>query len=136
MKPVSAVTTAALAFALASILVTRILRAFDTADILSVIGFLLGLALLRLSVDGWRSLDAGHRAIVIGAAVGLTGVLIKLLFVALGIGVGADHTMHDAPLQERLLEHIHHLFFNVGFLFYLAGALVLGWGALRGKSKL
>lgn len=113
--------------ALASILVTRVLKAFTLAEALAVAAFLCGLVLLwrhrRRQPEG--SLPAPERLIVIGSLVGLAGLPIKLLFVLLGIGApGHDMANHETSAGNPLLLHIHHLFFNLGFLLLLISALV------------
>ncbi len=116
--------TAALLLALASIVVTRALKAFSVAEVLALLAFLSGLTLWWLNRD---SADPAkkpwpQRLIIAGSVVGLSGVMVKLVFVALGIGTG-DHDManHDAS-PNPLLQHIHHLFFNVGFVLFLVAA--------------
>jgi len=141
IKPVAVITALALLLALGSILVTRVLRAFTLADVLSVASFAAALMLLKVG-GGWSSLDMPRKLLVAGGVIGLTGVAVKLVFVAFGIGVGADHAMHaagpgeagGADFAERLKMHIHHLFFNIAFLVYLAASLGLAWQALRNKT--
>jgi hypothetical protein len=120
--------------ALASILVTRLLKAFTVAEFLAVIAFLCGLAI------GWmhyRRTDTvqmpwSRRLIVAGSAIGLSGLPLKLLFSLLGIGT-AKHDManHEISQGNPLLLHIHHLFFNLGFLILLASLLVMLVATLR-----
>ena len=55
-----------------------------------------------------------------------SGLPLKLLFTLLGIG-GPAHDMadHASNAGNPLLLHIHHLFFNLGFLLLLISAVVL-----------
>jgi hypothetical protein len=130
-------TAVALLLALASIVVTRVVKAFTVAEVLAVGSFLAGMAILVLhrqsavpGAMGWP-----HRLVVVGSLVGLSGVLLKLLFVALGIGVEAhDMADHAAAGPNPLLVHIHHLFFNIGFLFMLVAAIGLGVRRFRRPS--
>jgi hypothetical protein len=113
---------------LASILLTHLLKAFTAAEVCAVLAFIAGLLLLR---SGWHGLSHTRRAIVLGSALGLSGVLVKLFFVFV-LGIGGEHASHDGT--HPLLLHIHHLFFNIGFLFviYAAFSAVLArWRAPR-----
>ena len=101
----------------ASIVLTRLLQAFTAAEVCAVLAFLTGLLLLRA---GWQGLSHSQRSIVLGSVVGLSGIVVKLVFVFV-LGIGAEHASHDGT--HPLLIHIHHLFFNVGFLFVLYSAL-------------
>ena len=137
MTTSSQFTAAALLLALASIVVTRVVKAFTVAEVLAVLSFLAGLAVLlahrqsRLGV----TLPWPNRLIVAGSILGLSGILIKLVFVALGIGV-AEHDMstHEGAGPNPLLVHIHHLFFNLGFLVMLIGAIGLAVRRFRRQS--
>lgn len=103
--------------AAASIVATRALKQYSLAEGLAIAAFLGGLALWRLD----RSTD---RLMIIGACLGLGGLLLKGVFVWLGIGAEHhDMTTHETVPGNPVLVHIHHLFFNVGFLFYLAAAI-------------
>jgi hypothetical protein len=121
------------ALALASILVTRLLKAFTVAEYLAVIAFLCGLAIgwMHYRRTGTARTDTAkmpwsRRLIVAGSAIGLSGLPLKLLFSLLGIGT-AEHDManHEINQGNPLLLHIHHLFFNLGFLVLLVSLLVM-----------
>jgi len=124
------IVAAALLLALSAILVTRILKAFTVAEVLSVLAFLAGLSLLYFKPE---PKNRPHTLIITGAIIGLSGIIVKVAFVALGIGEATDHSAHTggAPSGSALLQHIHHLFFNAGFLTYLAAAI----GLLIGRFK-
>jgi len=110
---------------LASIFLTRVFRLFTVADVLSVAAFVCAALLLRIR---WSQLEAAEKTLVAGALVGLSGVLVKLVLAALGIPdvpAGADHTYPGLTGSDRLFMHIHHLFFNAGFLLYLIAALLM-----------
>ena len=127
-------TISALALTLASIILTRVFKSFTMAEVLAVAAFLTGVALLvsHRRADGTGPLDWPRRLIVTGSVIGLTGLVVKLLFVMLGIGAGAhDMEAHEAGLGQRLLEHIHHLFFNIGFLFMIGAAIGMLLGRFR-----
>lgn len=126
------------ALALASILVTRLLKAFTLAEALAVAAFICGLLLL------WRHrrqhppvrLALPERLIAIGSLVGLTGLPLKLLFTLLGIGAPAhDMADHASTAGNPLLLHIHHLFFNLGFLVLLISAIAWVAAAIRPGNK-
>jgi len=113
---------------LSSIVLTRLLKAFSAAEICAVLAFLAGLLLLRA---GWSELSHSQRAIVMGSAVGLSGIVVKL-FLVFVLGIGGEHASHDGT--HPLMIHIHHLFFNLGFLFviYAACSMALDrWRASR-----
>jgi hypothetical protein len=120
--------------ALASILVTRLLKAFTVAESLAVIAFLCGLAIgwIHLRRTDTVQMPWSRRLIVAGSAIGLSGLPLKLLFSLLGIGT-AKHDManHEISQGNPLLLHIHHLFFNLGFLILLASLLVMLVATLR-----
>ncbi len=114
--------------ALASILFTHGFKVFTLAEALAVAAFLCGLLLLwryRRQQPSMR-LALPERLVVIGSLVGLAGLPLKLLFTLLGIG-GPAHDMadHASNAGNPLLLHIHHLFFNLGFLLLLISAVVL-----------
>ena len=111
------------ALALASILVTRVLKAFTLAEALAVAAFICGLLLLcrhRRQQHEVR-LAWPERLIVVGSLVEpLAGLPLKLLFTLLGIGAPVhDMADHANSAGNPLLLHIHHLFFNLGFLLLL-----------------
>lgn len=114
--------------ALASILFTRVLKAFTLAEGLAVAAFLCGLLLLwrhRRQQPSTR-LALPERLIVIGSLVGLAGLPLKLLFTLIGIGAPVhDMADHASNAGNPLLLHIHHLFFNLGFLLLLISAVAL-----------
>jgi len=126
----------ALVLALASILALRVFSAFVLSEALAVAAFVSGAAILILHR---RGADAGNfgwpqRLIVTGSLIGLGGLALKLAFVLLGVGAGAhDMAAHQSGLGDRLLQHIHHLFFNIGFLFMLIAAVWLLVGRLRAR---
>ncbi|MDH5276628.1 MAG: hypothetical protein OEW88_09405 [Gammaproteobacteria bacterium] len=121
--------------ALSSILVTRIFRAFTLAEVLAVAAFLGGLLLVwrhRGQQPGVR-LALPERLIATGSLVGLAGLPLKLLFIVLGIGApGHDMAGHESTPGSPLLLHIHHLFFNLGFLMLLISAIA--WIAASRES--
>lgn len=126
------------ALALASILVTRILKAFTLAEVLAVTAFICGLLLL------WRHRRQQHevrlawpeRLIVVGSLVGLAGLPLKLLFTLLDIGAPVhDMANHANTAGNPLLLHIHHLFFNLGFLILLISAIAWIAAAIRSGNK-
>ena len=133
-RRINLLTGAALFLALASIVLTRVLKLFTLAEILAVAAFLAGVALLISHRRFARAppLDWPRRLIVAGSFVGLAGLVVKGSFVLLGIGTG-DHDMasHEVSFDERLLKHIHHLFFNIGFLFMIFAV----FGLLLGRFK-
>ena len=112
-------------FVITSIVLTRVVKAFTAAEFFAVSAFVCGILLLRFA-GRWGSLSHSRRAIVVGSLVGLSGLLIKGVLVLLGIGAG-DHAAHDGT--HPLLVHIHHLFFNLGFLLfgYAALAAAVNW---------
>jgi hypothetical protein len=107
---------------------TRLFKAFEAAEICAVVAFLCGLFLLRA---GWSGLSHPQRAIVLGCGIGIGGVVAKLLLVFV-FGIGGEHASHDGT--HPLLIHIHHLFFNVGFLFFIYAALSMARNTLRASS--
>lgn len=120
--------SAAFSLATASMIATRAFRLFTVAEILAVAAFLAGIALLIMHRRNASRLpmDWPRRLIVIGSLIGLSGLVVKLVLVLFGIGVDShDMHSHGADADNRLLEHIHHLFFNVGFLFMILAALGL-----------
>lgn len=112
--------------ALASIVVTRVLKAFTVAEVLAVAAFLCGLGILllhRRQVEG-GPLPLPARIAVTASLVGLLGLPLKLLFTLLGIDAAEhDAASHAATPGNPLLVHIHHVFFNLGFLILLVAAL-------------
>lgn len=112
----------------ASIVATQVFKAYSLAEGLAVTAFVCGLALWRLD----RSTD---RLIIIGAALGLGGLALKGIFVWQGIGAEHhDMSTHETIPGNPLLLHIHHLFFNIGFLFYLAAVIRGVVKAVRGET--
>jgi amino acid transporter len=126
------------ALALASILVTRILKAFTLAEALAVAAFILGVLLLwrhRRQRPSMR-LALPERLIVIGSLVGLAGLPLKLLFTLLDIGAPVhDMADHANTAGNPVLLHIHHLFFNLGFLVLLISAIAWIAAAIRNGNK-
>ena len=136
MTTTNKLISVAFAFALLSIVFTRVFRMFSVAEVLAVLAFLAGLGILlvnRRQVPK-ATLNWPEKLFVVGSCVGLGGVVIKLAFVALGIGTGAhDMSDHDAA-PNPLLQHIHHLFFNIGFLLFLISAVTMLVGRVSGKK--
>jgi hypothetical protein len=120
--------------ALASILVTRVLKAFTLAEVLAVAAFICGLLLLwhhRRQQPSTR-LALPERLIVIGSLVGLAGLPLKLLFTVFGIGAPVhDMAEHANTVGNPLLLHVHHLFFNLGFLLLLTSVIAWITAAIR-----
>lgn len=111
--------------AVSSVGATRIFSQHTLSEVLAVLAFLCGFALWRAD----RSID---RLIPIGAALGFGGLALKGIFVWLGIGAeGHDMSTHETTPGNPLLLHIHHLFFNIGFLFYIAAATRAGIKTIR-----
>ena len=103
--------------AIASVIATRGFGQHTLSEGLAVVAFLSGLAL-------WRSDRTTDRLIPIGAALGIGGVALKGIFVWLDVGAEFhDMTTHETTPGNPLLLHIHHLFFNIGFLFFIAAAI-------------
>lgn len=126
------------ALALASILFTHVFKMFSLAEALAVAAFICGLLLL------WRHrrqqppmrLALPERLIAIGSVVGLTGLPLKLLFTLLGIGAPThDMADHANTAGNPLLLHIHHLFFNLGFLILLISAIAWIAATIRPGNK-
>ena len=111
--------------AVSSVGATRIFSQHTLSEVLAVLAFLCGLAL-------WRADRSTDRLILIGAALGISGLALKGIFVWLGVGAeGHDMTTHEITPGNPLLLHIHHLFFNIGFLFYIAAATRAGIKTIR-----
>lgn len=125
----------ALLLALASVVATRLLKAFVVAEVLATAACIAGAGLLwiRNGTATASALNWPQRLIVAGSLTGLAGLAVKLVFVLFGIGAdgGTDLHVHDPSTTERVLAHIHHLFFNVGFLLMFAAAVGLLVGRLR-----
>lgn len=123
--------------ALASMVATRGLKAFALAEVLAVCAFIAGISILLIQRRraGSKLLTWHYKLVVVASVVGLSGVVVKLVFVVLGIGTG-EHDManHDPEIGARLLQHIHHLFFNAGFLLMLMAAVGMGVRKLRAKD--
>lgn len=116
-KFIRVLTLSPLLLAVLSIVATRVFKQYLLAESLAVAAFICGLALSRVD----RSSD---RVILFGSAIGLGGLALKGIFV--WFGIGAEHhdmTTHMTTPGNPLLLHIHHLFFNIGFLFYFAAAI-------------
>ena len=114
--------------AVSSVIATRTFSQHALSEALAVLAFLCGLAL-------WRANRSTDRLITIGAALGLGGVALKGIFVWLGLGADThDMTTHEITPGNPLLLHIHHLFFNIGFLFYIAAASRAVIKKIRGKA--
>jgi len=130
--------TAIYGLALASILVTRGLKAFTVAEVLAVAAFACGLVLFwrhRRRQPGVR-LAWPERLIVTGSLVGLAGLPVKLLFSLLGVGAaGHDMANHESTAGNPLLLHIHHLFFNLGFVLLLISAVFWTAHAIRRDNR-
>jgi hypothetical protein len=132
---------AALLLALISIVLTRGFRAFTAAEIAAVLAFLAGAALWWAPGEshGIARLGWPEKLIVAGSFIGLGGLVIKLVFFTRGIGVVehgmANHAMEPAPAGPNpLLQHIHHLFFNLGFLLFLFAAIGMMVRRLRSSE--
>lgn len=109
---IKAWTYGAYFLAASSIVATRVFRLYTLSETLAIAAFLCGLAL-------WRIHRSADRLIFVGALLGLGGLILKGVFVLLGIGAEShDMTTHETVPGNPLLLHIHHLFFNVGFVFY------------------
>lgn len=117
----------AYALAISSVLLTRVFNQYTLAEVMAVAAFLCGLAL-------WRSTPSADRLILAGAVLGIGGLALKGLFVMLGVGVEHhDMATHETTPANPLLAHIHHLFFNIGFLCYLLSAGRLALSQRRAK---
>jgi len=122
-------TAGAFALAVSSIIATRVFKQFSIAEVLAVAAFACGLA-------SWLADRSTDRLITSGAALGLGGLCLKGIFVLLGIGAEQhDMETHQTTASNPLLIHIHHLFFNIGFLLYFAAAIRLGIGKLSTGKK-
>lgn len=123
--------------ALASMVFTRVFRVFTLAEVLAVSAFICGLLMLwltRRQQPGVR-LALPERLIVIGSLLGLAGLPLKLVFSLLGIGAPThDMANHASTAGNPLLLHIHHLFFNLGFLVLLISVIAWLVAAIRRQS--
>jgi len=122
--------------ALCSVLVTRLVKAFTLAEGLAVAAFLVGLILLWQHRREEPPLAMGltERLVVVASVIGLMGLPIKLLFVLFGVGSPAhDMARHTDTGGNPLLLHIHHVFFNLGFLVLLISGVA--WIAARKDSR-
>jgi hypothetical protein len=109
--------------ALASLISTHGFRMFSLAEVLAVAAFLTGIA-------SWKLAREGNRWIVAGALLGLAGPVL------LGIGVDEhDMTTHETTTAHPLLVHIHHVFFNLGFVCYLVSAVQTTVISLLGRLR-
>ncbi len=116
--------------AVSSVGATRIFSQRALSEVLAILAFLCGLAL-------WRADRSTDRLIPLGAALGIGGVVLKGIFVWLGIGIEVyDTSTHETRPENPLLLHIHHLFFNIGFLFYIAAAIRAGIKEIRRGTQL
>lgn len=134
MPSKSTLTGAALLLALASIVLTRAFRMFALAEALAIAAFIVGLAVygVHRRATPRQALDWPRRLIVGGAVLAAGGLVLKGLFVALGIGAPHhDMATHQTTAGHPLLEHIHHVFFNVGFVLFAVAAVGLLVGRLR-----
>ncbi len=115
--------------ALASLISTHVFRMFSLAEVLAVAAFLTGIA-------SWKLAREGNRWIVAGALLGLAGPVLKGLLLLLGIGVDEhDMTTHETTTAHPLLVHIHHVFFNLGFVCYLVSAVQTTVISLLGRLR-
>lgn len=134
MSPTSLLTAAALLLALASIVLTRALRMFAVAEVLAIAAFVAGFAMYvahRRTAPG-SALGWPRRLILGGSLLAAIGLALKGAFVLLGVGAPHhDMATHQTTPGNPLLEHIHHIFFNVGFLSFAAAAVGLLLGRLR-----
>lgn len=135
MNLVPLLTSAALLLALASVVLTRALRMFAVAEVLAIAAFVAAFAMYLAhrrtapgTALGWP------RGLILGAAVlAALGLALKGLFVVLGIGAPVhDMATHQNTPGNPLLEHIHHVLFNVGFLLFASAALGLLVRRIRG----
>ncbi len=103
--------------AVSSIIATRVFKQFSVAEVLAVAAFVCGLA-------SWLADRSTDRLIASGATLGLSGLFLKGIFVLLGIGAEQhDMASHQTTPGNPLFIHIHHLFFNIGFLLYFVAAI-------------
>ena len=115
--------------AVSSVLATRIFSQHALSEGLAVLAFLCGLAL-------WRADRSTDRLIPVGATLGMGGLVLKGVFVWLGIRAEVhDMSTHETTPGNPLLLHIHHLFFNIGFLFYIAAAIRAGIKKIKGIAQ-
>jgi len=117
--------------ALSSVVATRGFSQHTLSEGLAVIALLCGFALL------WRADRSTDSLIPVGAALGIGGLALKGIFVWLGIGAKVhDMSTHQTTPGDPLLLHIHHLFFNIGFLFYTTAATRSGIKKIRREMQL
>ncbi len=135
MNPVALLSSAALFLALASIVLTRAFRMFAVAEILAIAAFAAGFAMYaahRRTAPG-TSLGWPRSLILGAAALAALGLALKGLFVVLGVGAPQhDMATHQSTPGNPLLEHIHHVLFNVGFLLFALAAVGLLVRRIRG----
>ena len=80
--------------AVLSVGATRIFSQHTLSEVLAVLAFLCGLAL-------WRADRSTDRLILIGAALGISGLALKGIFVWLGVGAeGHDVTTHENTYRD------------------------------------
>lgn len=128
MNPVSLLTSAALLLALASVVLTRGFRMFAVAEVLAIASFAAGFAMyfVHRRTSAGSALGGPGRLILGGAVVAAIGLGLKGIFVASGIGAPRrDMSTHEVLAGNPLLEHVHHLLFNVGFLLFALAAVGL-----------
>ncbi|MBN8279006.1 MAG: hypothetical protein J0M16_00155 [Gammaproteobacteria bacterium] len=137
-RSIALLTMAAYVLALGSVFTTRVVKAFTLAEVLAVATFVCGLAVFVIyrRERSARPLAWPHRLVVVGSVIGLAGLALKVVFSLLGIGAG-EHDManHATAAGNPLLVHIHHLFFNLGFLFLLVSAIILVGARVRGGHR-
>lgn len=133
-KSVLLLTATALLLALASVVLTRALRMFTVAEALAVAAFVAGLGLYIAHRRSGTGAPLGWpRGLIVGGSVlAFIGLALKGLFVQLGIGAPKhDMATHLTTPGNPLLEHVHHLLFNVGFLLFAIAAAGLLVSRLR-----
>jgi hypothetical protein len=113
--------------ALASFVFARAVKAFTLSEALAVASFLCGLGfyLLQRGIRPGVPLTWSERLLVTASVIGLAGLPVKAAFMALGIGEAShDMASHGEMPGNPLLLHVHHLFYNIGFLILLVSAIV------------
>ena len=138
MKAVTLLTAATLVLALVSIVLTRGFRLFELAELCAVASLLAGIAMYlahRRSANG-APLAWPGRLILAGSALGIGGLLLKGLFLLLGLGAGQhDMATHVTTPGNPLLVHVHHLFFNLAFVLFAVAATGLALRAMRREYR-
>lgn len=113
--------------ALGSIGFARAVKAFTLSETLAIASFLCGLGFyfLRRRTSPGVPLTWPERLIITASVIGLAGLPVKAGFMALGIGEALhDMAGHEEMPGNSLLLHVHHLFYNVGFVVLLVSAIV------------